>query len=95
MIIGTMIFEIYGELLFPKAIDYFFIRMDEILNTVSDKFDSDYRRFAYFAGRIKYVIQLKIFWKNDILYQTLKKYLNYCFRNWTVEITLTLHEKGD
>lgn len=95
MITGTMILEIYGEHLFKKAVDYFILRMDEILNTVSDKFDSNYKRFGYFATVINYTIPLKIFYKNDQIYNTLKHYLNYCFRNWTIEITLITHEKGD
>ena len=95
MKIGTMIFNIYGELIFKKSIEYFITSMDQILLTVSDKFDSDYRRFAFWAARINFVIPLKIFWKNDTIYKTLLKNLNKYFDNWTLDITLTIQEKGE
>jgi len=95
MKIGTMIFDIYGELKFDKAVEHFISSMDPILRTVSDKFDSDYRRFAFYAAVIHFVIPLKIFWKSDALYNTLKKNLNYSFDNWSIDVILTIQERRD
>ncbi len=95
MKIGTLIIDVYGELLFDKAVEHFIASMDPILKTVSDKFDSDYKRFGFYATVIKLVIPLKIFWKSDVLYNTLRKNLNYSFDNWTIDITLTIQERID
>lgn len=94
MKIGTLNFVIFGELLFIRSIETFITSMDRIFLTVCDEFDSDYRRFAFYAAVITIKIPLTVFWKNDTLYKTLKKELNNCFNNWSIETTLTIHEKG-
>jgi len=93
--IGLLTIEIYGELKFETAVEHFISSMDRILKTVSDDFESDYRRFAFYSAVIKLVIPLKIFWKGDALYNTLVKNLNYSFDNWEFNLTLSIHEKGD
>ena len=93
MKIGTMIFDVYGELNFERAVEHFITSMDPIFKTVSNKFDSQYRRFGFFATQINIVVTLKEFWKSDALYNTLKENLNYCFRNWKFDINLTIEER--
>lgn len=90
-----MIFDIYGQLKFDNAVEHFISSMDPILKTVSDKFEADYKRFAFFAARIYFVIPLKVFWKSNVLYNTLKENLNYSFTNWSIDILLTIQEKKD
>lgn len=94
MKIGNLIIEIYGELLTKQSIETLQSSMYQPLLSVSDKFDFDYRRFGYFAADLIWVIPLKIFWKNDLIYNTLKKSLDKNFTNWIINITLTIHEKG-
>ncbi|MBA7542016.1 hypothetical protein ES705_34332 [subsurface metagenome] len=95
MKIGTMIFDIYGELKFTNAVEHFISSMDPVLHSVSDKFDSDYKRFGFYAAVIKFVIPLRIFWKSDVLYNTLLRNIDYSFDNWTVDIILTIQERRD
>lgn len=94
MKIGTLNFVIFGELLFLRSIETFMTSMDRIFLTVSNEFDSDYRRFSFYAAVITIKIPLITFWKNDTLYKTLKKELNNSFQNWTIETTLSIHETG-
>lgn len=93
MKIGLFIIEIYGELLFEKSVEHFISSMDPILKTISDEFDSDYRRFGFYAAVIKLNVPLKVFWRSDALYNTLIKNLNYSFTNWEFNIILTIHER--
>ncbi|KKM76708.1 hypothetical protein LCGC14_1377420 [marine sediment metagenome] len=95
MKIGTLTFDIYGEFLFLKSVDTFFTAMDPVFLTVSNDFDSEYRRFSFYAVVIKIVIPLQIFWKNDSLYKSLVRQLNKCFGNWQLNIDLKIHETGD
>lgn len=95
MKIGNLIIEIYGELLEKQSIEILQNAMYQPLISVSDKFDFDYKRFGYFAATLIWVVPLKIFWKNDQIYNTLRTNLNKYFINWNVEITLTIHEKGE
>lgn len=88
-----MIFDIYGELKFDRAVEHFISAMDPILKTVSDKFDSDYKRFGFFASKILFVIPLKEFWKSNALYNTLIKNLNYSFNNWSFDLNLSIEER--
>lgn len=93
MKIGTMIFDIYGELNFDRAVEHFISSMDPILRSVSDDFESDYKRFAFFAAKIYFVIPLREFWKSNALYNTLIKNLNYSFTNWSFDLNLSIEER--
>lgn len=95
MKIGLLTIEIYGELLFETSVEHFIGSMDRVLKTVSDNFESDYRRFAFFAAVINFNVPLNIFWKGDSLYNSLIKNLNYSFDNWEFFITLVIQEEGD
>ena len=95
MKIGTLTFDVFGELNFNNSVEHFISSMDPILLTVSDYFDSDYRRFSFYAAVIKIVVPLKIFWQTNYLYDTLKKQLDYCFTNWTIDIILDITERSD
>ena len=95
MKIGTLIIKVYAELLEIQSIEILQAAMYRTLISVSDKFDFDYKRFGYFAATLIWVIPLKIFWKNDRIYDILKTTLNKHFTNWNFEITLTITEKGD
>lgn len=92
MKIGTMTFDIYGELSFETAVEHFISSMDPIFRTVSTKFDSQYRRFGFYAAKILFVIPLREFWKSDQLYNTLIRNLNYSFSNWEFHINLHIEE---
>lgn len=94
MKIGTLIIKIYGELLEKQSIQILLNAMHPILNSVSTKFDSDHKRFGYFATSLIWVAHLKSFWANDHIYTVLKETLNQYFTNWTIDITLTIEEKG-
>lgn len=95
MKIGNLIIEIYAELLEKQSIEILQNLMYQPLISVSDKFDFDYKRFGYFAATLIWVVPLKIFWKNDLIYKRLKEGLNQYFTNWKATITLVIHEKGD
>lgn len=94
MKIGNLIIEVYGELLQKQSIVLLENLMYHPLISVSDAFDFDYKRFGYFAANLIWVVPLKAFWKNDLIYENLKDGLNKYFNNWTVTITLVIHEKG-
>ncbi len=94
MKIGTLIIEIYAELLEKQSIELLQNLMHQPLVSVSRKWDFDYKRFGYFAATLIWVVPLQIFWKNDQIYNSLKGGLNKYFKNWKVDITLTIHEKG-
>lgn len=95
MKIGTLIIEIYAELLEKQSIEILQNIMYQPLISVSDKFDFDYKRFGYFAANLIWVVPLKTFWKNDLIYIKLKEGLNKYFTNWNVDVTLIIHEKGE
>jgi len=90
---GTLILEIYGELLEKQSVDILKNTMHKPLSSVASDLSFDYRRFEYYAASIIYVIELKLFWKNDTIYKTLVKSLDHNFHNWTLDITLLLHGK--
>ena len=94
MKIGTLIIEIYGELLKRQSIEILQTSMYQPLKSVSDKFDFSYKRFGYFAATLYWVVPLKIFWKNDLIYKVLRECLDSGFTNWKIDITLTINEKG-
>jgi len=94
MISGTLILEIFGELNFDDAVEHFLKSMDYLFRFIGHSFNSDYRRFGFYAVVIKVVIPLKIFWRNDYLYKRLKSQLDYCFSNWEFHISLHLKEGG-
>lgn len=95
MKIGTLILEIYAELLEKQSIEILKSSMDQTLISVSDKFTFNYRRFGFYAAVLSWNIPLKIFWKNDFIYKTLKDNLNKYFTNWTINISLNINEIGD
>jgi hypothetical protein len=94
MKIGTLFIDIYAELLFKNSVEILRSTMDQNLATVTDKFDFDHKRFGYFAAQLKWVVPLKIFWKNDTIYNNLKKCLNTNFKNWTLDISIIILQKG-
>lgn len=95
MRIGTLIIEVYGELLTKQSIEILQTSMYQPLISVSDKFDFDYKRFGFFAAELIWVVPLHTFWKNDRIYLTLKETLDKNFINWKIDITLLIKEKGD
>lgn len=94
MKIGTLKFDIYGELQFDQSIESFISAMDPVFSSVSSDFDSEYKRFGFFACTIVILVHLDIFWKNDTLYKTLIKQLNKNFNFWRFKITLNINETG-
>ena len=94
MKIGTLTFDIFGELNFNNSVEYFITAMDPVLLSISHSFDSDYRRFSFYAAVIKIEIPLKVFWQSNFLYDSLRKNLDYAFTNWTIGITLNISERG-
>ena len=95
MKIGNLIIEIYAELLEKQSIEILQNAMNQPLLSVSDKYDFDYKRFGYFAASLIWVVPLKIFWRNDMIYKTLRDTLNKYFTNWKIDITLVISEKGE
>lgn len=93
MKIGTLKIEVFGELIEKDAIEFLQHAMYQSLISVSDYFDFDYRRFGFYAAVLNWEIPLKIFWKNDQIYNTLKQNLNTHFTNWQIDINLILEEK--
>lgn len=85
--------EVYGELKEKGSIEFLQNAMYQPLVSISNYFDFDYRRFGFYAATLFWEIPLKIFWKNDQIYNTLKENLNTHFTNWEIEINLTLEEK--
>jgi len=95
MKIGNLIIEIYAELLEKQSVEILQNAMNQPLLSVSNKYDFDYKRFGYFAASLIWVVPLRIFWRNDIIYKTLRDTLNKYFTNWKLTITLVINEKGD
>lgn len=94
MKIGTLTFDIFGELNFNNSVEHFISAMDPVLLSISDYFDTDHRRFSFYAAVIKIEVPLKVFWQSNFLYNTLIKNLDYAFTNWTVDISLDILERG-
>lgn len=90
--IGTLTFDIYGELVSRKDLETFFVQMDRILSTVSDLIDIDYKVFSDYAATIQIVVQLKIMWKTDLIFNTFRKLMFKHFSFWRFKITLEIHE---
>lgn len=95
MKIGTMNIEIYGELLYERAIEDFIISFTPILKTIADTFEFDYRRFAFYAATLKLIIPLRIFWKSDAFYNSLIRSLENHFNNWEFNVILYISERKD
>ncbi len=94
MKIGTLRFDLYGNLSFDQSIESFISAMDPVFSSVSSDFDSEYTRFGFFAMTMIITLNLDVFWNNDSLYNTLKKQLNKNFDFWRVKITLIINETG-
>ena len=95
MLTGTLIIKISAELFEKQSIEILQNTMYQHFISISDKFDFDYRRFGYISARLTWVIPLKVFWKNDLIYTVLKSSLNHYFQNWELDMTLIIEEKGD
>ena len=93
MKIGTLVLDIFGELNFNNSVEHFISTMDKVLFSVCDSFDSDYRRFSFYAAVIKIEVPLKVFWQTNFLYDSLIKNLNYNFTNWSIDILLNITER--
>lgn len=91
---GTLRFDIYGNLSFDESIETFIAAMDPIFSSISSDFDSEWKRFGFFACTIVIVLKLDIFWKNDSLYKTVIKQLDRNFDFWRCRIRLNYFEKG-
>lgn len=91
---GTLTLNIFGELLFDRSVETFITSMDQTFRTISDKIESQYRRFGFYAATIQIIIPLLEFWKTDHVYNSLKYNLNHCFDNWSLDLNLTYNEKG-
>ncbi|KKL12412.1 hypothetical protein LCGC14_2536050 [marine sediment metagenome] len=94
MKIGTLRFDMYANLFHDESIESFISAMDPVFSSISSDFDSEYTRFGFFAMTMIINLNLDIFWKNDSLYNTLKKQLNKNFSFWRVKMTLTINETG-
>lgn len=93
--IGTLIIEIKGNIFRPRSIDFLQAQMYGPLNSISEKVSFDYKRFGYFSASLRWVLTLKEFWKNDLIYKILKNILNAEFRTWEMNLTLFIEEKGE
>ena len=94
MKIGTLQFDIYGNLNFEGSVEAFISSMDPVLSSVSSDFDSQYKRFGFIATTIQILVNLDIFWKNDSIYNKTIQYLDKNFDFWRLKLTLKIHEKG-
>ncbi len=95
MKIGTIEISIFGELNFRESIERFNLDITPIIKTISDDFKFDYARFAYYSARIHIFIPLKVFWKNDALFNSLRRSLNTYFTNWQYNLRLSILERRD
>ncbi len=91
---GNLTLNIFGELNFNNAVEHFLTSIDPVLLSISDFFDSDYRRFSNYAAVIKITVPLTTFWQSNAFYNTLKRHLNYSFTNWTIDINLNIIERS-
>ena len=94
MKIGTLFIEVYAELLQKDSIDLLQNSLYNSFSSVSSDFFFDYRRFSYFATTLIWEIPLHSFWKNQFIYDILKRNLNKYFINWELEMYLTIKETG-
>jgi len=93
--IGSFTIEVFGELLQKDSVELLQSVMYQPLISVSDSFDFNYRRFGFYAATLLWEIPLTIFWKNDLIYNTLKENLETHFTNWEIDIYILITEKGD
>ena len=94
MKIGTLIFDIYADLISRNDVKPFITSMEQTFQTVSDQFETDYKVFADFAASIRFVVPLREFWRNDYIFRTFKTQLDKHFTFWRYKITLNIKEKG-
>ncbi|MBA7522310.1 hypothetical protein ES705_14428 [subsurface metagenome] len=95
MTIGTIEINIFGELNFRESVERFQLDMTPIIKTISDDFKFDSARFAYYSARIHIFIPLKVFWKTDALFNSLRRSLNTYFNNWQYNLRLNILERRD
>ena len=95
MKIGNLTIEVFGELLQKNSVELLQNVMYQPLISISESFDFDYRRFGFYAATLLWEIPLTIFWKNDLIYNTLKENLEIHFTNWEIDIYISIIEKGD
>lgn len=95
MTIGILSIYCSGELLERESIEHFEHSMRPSFDSVSDKVDFDYRRFAYFATSLQFIVHLREMWNNQTIFNNLRKYLTKYFINWELTLVLTIHQKGD
>jgi len=93
--IGNLTIEVFGELLQKNSVELLQNVMYQPLISISESFDFDYRRFGFYAATLLWEIPLTIFWKNDLIYNTLKENLEIHFTNWEIDIYISIIEKGD
>lgn len=94
MRIGTLTIEVFVVPAWVLRIDKLQKIMAPLFDSVGPYHDFDYRRFEYLRATIKWVAQLESFWKNDRIYNTLRRYLDKNFVFWQTTITLTTTEEG-
>ncbi len=95
MKIGSLTIEVFGELLEINSIELLQTAMYQPFISISESFEFNYRRFGFYAATLLWEIPLNIFWKNDIIYNTLRKNLNNLFTNWELDIYISITEKGE
>ena len=93
MKIGTMEFNIFGELNFRESVERFHLEITPIIKTISDDFKFDSARFAYYSARIHIFIPLNIFWKSDTLLNSFRRSLDKYFTNWQYNLRLSILER--
>lgn len=93
MKIGTLILEIFGDLPTKQSIDIIKNTMHQLLKSVSEDYDFDYRRFEYLSAKAIWVIPLTVLYKTDHVYKALVRTIDNNLYNWELEITLLIHSK--
>ncbi|MQY79614.1 MAG: hypothetical protein GH151_10555 [Bacteroidetes bacterium] len=94
MTIGTLTFEVVGRLLQNKSCEALVASLDDVLLTVCESYDSDYKRFGYLGGRLLWVIPLTSFHRMDTVYKKIIKEVDRLFVNWIVVFDIIIREKG-
>lgn len=94
MKIGLFILDVWCQPKDNQSIDIFQTIMHQPLLSICDKYDFTVRRFGFVEAFLNWQIPLTTFWKNDIIYNTLRNTLNKEFNNWNINISLTINESG-
>lgn len=92
---GRLILKMYGDLKETESIHRMEIAMRPPINSISDKFDFNYKRFEFLTADLIWVIELTSIFSPNRIYNSFKDLSIKYFSNWGIEITVLIIETGE